>query len=79
MLFEATHKSAYSVDERLNKIANDETVDKEALKERDRIESNAIVDIDIKEKYADQYSQLNQMMQEIINEDCIDFDLSTIK
>ena len=79
ILFEATTESIY---DRMVKINTDETAFDEAVDEMDRIREEKDLSknegIDISERYAEQYRQLVQMMQEILDRDEKGFNLTTM-
>lgn len=83
ILFEATTESIYDQIVKINGLMNaDNDEFGEACKVLDRIraEKGLIGDegINISERYAEQYQQLIQMMQEILDQDDMGFDLTTM-
>lgn len=79
ILFEATTESIYY---QMVKMNADEAAFDEAVDEMNRIRSEKDLSknegIDISERYAEQYQQLIQMMQEILDQDEKGFNLKTL-
>jgi len=79
ILFEATTESIYDQMVKVNadEAAFDEAVDEmnRIRKEKDLSKNEGII---ISERYAEQYQQLIQMMQEILDQDEIGFNLTTM-
>ena len=84
ILFEATTESVYDEIAKINELINGDFDEfEEACKVLDRIRAKKGLSknegIDISERYAEQYQQLVQMMQEILDQDGMEFDLTTMR
>ena len=76
ILFEATTASIYDAEAAINAIDGTGADFDTAIENRDRLQAeNALKDVDIYERYAKEYEQLIDLMQEVLKEDGIDFDL----
>ena len=79
IFFEATTESIYDQMIKMNadEAAFDEAIDAiNRIRDEKDLSKNEGIDISI--RYADQYQQLIQMMQEILDQDEMDFDLATL-
>ena len=84
ILFEANTESIYDHLVRINKLMNGDNDELgkacEAMEQaRNETDLSRIEGIDISERYAEQYQQLVQMMQEILDRDGMGFNLTTLR
>ena len=80
--FEATTESTYDVYEKLNNCSNEEfdglIAERDAINEKCDITS-VLGDINLYERYGEQYDELVNMLQEAMNCDEVDIDLAEIE